>query len=130
MDIKGSNIFIDNSGRWSLGDFGSCCRIDELVTSSTTIFCLENVIGLKGKPDFDWFMLLVALVIETLPDKHQFHSVLYEKHSHFISVAKLKQLLFATGNSNLRRLFDEIIGKMPLYKDFFDDHTPVGKKEV
>lgn len=64
MDVKADNIFVDNTGCWFLGDFGSACKFGTLVHSTTSIFYPENVLRTIAVPKYDWFMLLVMLLIE------------------------------------------------------------------
>jgi serine/threonine protein kinase len=115
MDIKSSNIFVDNRGQWHLGDFGSSCSFGEIITSSTIQFCKENVIGLTGDPKYDWFMLLVTLVIETLNDKHRFRHHLYDGGNQFVSVSKLLTMVNDIADEVLRDLLFAIIEKMKAY---------------
>ena len=72
LDIKGDNIFIDANGDWFIGDFGSCKKIGECVVTTTTMFHWQKIIGEKADPCFDYYMLLVILLIELLADKHSF----------------------------------------------------------
>jgi serine/threonine protein kinase len=78
LDIKADNIFVDAEGEWVLGDFGSCKRIDQIVGSTTPLYHYERISGQKAKPAFDYYMLLVTLLIELLPDKHDFIDALTE----------------------------------------------------
>jgi len=63
MDVKGDNVFFDNSGAWFLGDFGSACMIGGRIRSSTFTF-YHGALGDVALPRYDWFMLLVLLLIE------------------------------------------------------------------
>ena len=76
MDVKGDNIFIDATGDWVLGDFGSCKRKGDIITSTTTIFYYENILGEVASEKYDYFMLFVVLMFETLSNKHSFESKL------------------------------------------------------
>jgi serine/threonine protein kinase len=73
-DVKGDNIFIDATGKWLLGDFGPCRPIGEEILSTTDMFCFCKLLGEKDHPKYDLFMLLVVLLIESLPNKHDFES--------------------------------------------------------
>eukprot|EP01035_Chromulina_nebulosa_P055479 gene55479-76010_t len=53
MDVKSDNAFIDIDGNWILGDFGKLGKEPAL-------------------PKYDYYMLFVMLLIETLEDKHSF----------------------------------------------------------
>jgi hypothetical protein len=87
------------------------------ITSSTSMFCKENVIGLVCNPHYDWFMLLVMLVVETLPDKHQFRTALNTNSSSpFVSMPKLdNSLVLGTADEGLRQLFRDIVTKIGSY---------------
>jgi serine/threonine protein kinase len=63
MDVKGDNVFFDNSGGWFLGDFGSACMIGGRIRSSTYTF-YHGAMDDVAHPRYDWFMLLVLLLIE------------------------------------------------------------------
>ena len=63
MDVKGDNVFFDNSGAWFLGDFGSACMLGDKIRTSTPTFYHAEMDGV-AHPKYDWFMLLVLLLIE------------------------------------------------------------------
>ena len=63
MDVKGDNVFFDNSSGWFLGDFGSACVIGDKIRTSTPTFYHAAIDGV-AHPKYDWFMLLVLLLIE------------------------------------------------------------------
>jgi serine/threonine protein kinase len=71
MDVKGDNVFVDNSGAWFLGDFGSACRIGEVIRTTTPTF-YHCSMGANAIPKYDWFMLLVLLLVE-LEDKDEWY---------------------------------------------------------
>jgi serine/threonine protein kinase len=81
MDVKGNNIFVDYLGNWCLGDFGSCTFTNNPVTSCSEMFYFEKVLGKPALPKYDFLMLMITLLIETLPDKHNFVSELEMKGS-------------------------------------------------
>lgn len=62
MDIKGDNIFIDGSGKWFLGDFGSCKVELEEITSFTRYFLPE--VSQKALKSYDWYLLGVTIVVQ------------------------------------------------------------------
>ena len=64
MDVKADNIFMDSDGRFFLGDFGSACKKGDDITSTTAAFYHSKIIGTKALPQYDWYMLLVTLLIE------------------------------------------------------------------
>jgi serine/threonine protein kinase len=45
MDGKASNIFVDHANYGFIGDFGSCKPIGKPITSCSTAFCWEDVLG-------------------------------------------------------------------------------------
>jgi hypothetical protein len=63
LDVKGDNIFIDQSGKWHLGDFGSCKPVGQPVTSSTPGYYPRELRGSLAAPAFDDFMLAFTLLI-------------------------------------------------------------------
>jgi serine/threonine protein kinase len=71
MDVKLDNVFFDNSG-WFLGDFGSSCKIGEPIRTTTATF-YHGAMAVGAHPRYDWFMLLVLVLIE-LGDKDQWSS--------------------------------------------------------
>jgi serine/threonine protein kinase len=115
MDIKASNIFVDGNGNWLLGDFGSTCPVGSPVTSCTRCFCKENVIGINADPKFDWFMLLVALIIETLADRHSFSEHLYDSNSQFVSINKLNGLISNIKCVSLLTTINDIVFRLGPY---------------
>ena len=70
MDVKADNIFVNLSGAWFLGDFGSACKVNNKIQSSTEVFYYERIIGQPAETKYDWFMLLVTLLRE-LGDRQQ-----------------------------------------------------------
>ena len=82
MDIKASNIFISAAdGRWYLGDFGSSKRVGEVITSSN-LHAHSNVaiVGQKAHPKYDWLMLLLVLLRESLPRKVSWMTAFCNEH--------------------------------------------------
>jgi serine/threonine protein kinase len=73
MDIKESNIFLKFEERKTvllLGDFGSSKFSSEPITSTNLDFYSKT--GLRNKPaifQYDWYMLLITLLRQTLDDK-------------------------------------------------------------
>ena len=64
MDVKGDNVFYDDKSFWFLGDFGSACRVGTAVHSTTEVFYHNEILGQPALAKYDWFMLLVMLLIE------------------------------------------------------------------
>lgn len=122
MDIKGSNICVDTSGQWLLGDFGSVCPIGSPVTSSTIFLCKENVIGLQAHPKYDWFMLLVTLMIETLEDRNAFQQFLYDnshRADNFISENRLRELIRRITCAELLSVIGSILDNLQQLDQYF-----------
>lgn len=116
MDIKGANIFVDGSGRWLLGDFGSSCPIGAQVTSCSEHFCKENTIGKPSNQKIDWFMLLVTLIVETLDNRNTFHIHLSNSDSNLIDESKLSARIHAIAHlEQLPQVINEILGRLDSY---------------
>jgi hypothetical protein len=111
LDIKGDNIFIDSDGNWVIADFGSCKLIGKPVGSTTKIFYYESLFGKPARPEFDYFMLLVVLLIETLPDKHKFSETFHDRDSIHISKEKVRKFAadFPVGIDGFSILVGEIL---------------------
>ena len=93
MDVKGSNIFIDQAGDWYLGDFGSTCNIGHKVITTTPSFYPTNLCGLPALPKYDWFMLLVTVLIELMPKKHEWATELCETQLKVVTLPRVAQAL-------------------------------------
>lgn len=95
MDVKAMNIFVDHTSHWYLGDFGSYKPIGAPVTSCTTKFCYEQVLGREAHPKYDYFMFLLMILIESLEDRREYLSVFYDapdaKNASFSKVCERAQ---------------------------------------
>ena len=87
MDVKGDNVFFDVNGVWFLGDFGSACKFDSPIRSSTEGFYHSPILRNPARPKYDWFMLLVMLLIE-LGNKEEWAKAFIEKGNH-VSEARI-----------------------------------------
>ena len=107
----GDNIFIDHDGHWLLADFGSCKFSGSAVVSTTQMFYFEKLKGVPALPKYDYFMLVVTILIETLPDKHKF-SVFYDEGATHISRTKVQSAVveLCDGEGELSVLVGEIWG--------------------
>jgi Protein kinase domain len=93
MDVKGSNILIDQAGDWYLGDFGSARDINDVVITTTPSFYPTDLCGLPALPKYDWFMLLVTILIELMPKKHMWANELCDSGRNVVTFARVKQSL-------------------------------------
>lgn len=113
MDIKGANIFIGagSGGPWHLGDFGSSRKIGDLVLSTTFFFYKEDVLGKPALPEYDWYMFLVVILIESLADKHCWTALQQESTKHICDV-KLRRLFHDMLSGELGQLLRVIADKL------------------
>ena len=68
MDIKALNIFTTNA-QWVIGDFGSSKPVGDKVTSSNLLVLRSGIT--VALPKYDWLMLLLVFLRETLSDRNQ-----------------------------------------------------------
>ncbi|KAJ1409975.1 hypothetical protein B484DRAFT_403037 [Ochromonadaceae sp. CCMP2298] len=101
LDVKGDNIFVDSDGEWVLGDFGSCKKIGEEVISTTAQFHHKKLTGEIAAPGFDFYMLLVTLLIELLPDKHAYSDALCESQGRGVVRASLQKVTAAAARAKI-----------------------------
>ena len=85
MDVKGDNVFFDSDGVWFLGDFGSACQIDSAIRSTTECFYHSPILGQPVRPKYDWFMLLVMLLIELEDNKDEWAKKFVEEGNYNVS---------------------------------------------
>ena len=110
MDVKGDNILLDGNGNWLLGDFGSCRFIGETILSTTEMFYHSKILRTPALPCHDYFMLLVVLIIESLPNKHSFEEELFDAVERRVSLVKVKEMAEKpTPSENFRQLLREIV---------------------
>ncbi|KAJ3110494.1 Serine/threonine-protein kinase Nek3 [Phlyctochytrium bullatum] len=65
MDVKSGNIFMDESGVWDLGDFGSARTPDEIVFSWTEMLTPYKIPReCKPIPSMDYVQLCVVVAVE------------------------------------------------------------------
>jgi serine/threonine protein kinase len=77
-DIKYGNIFVvDNV--WYLGDFGSMKKVGQPVTSTTFAYYRSNIIHQPAHPRVDYYMLLVVLLKQTLPEVKLAETMFYDE---------------------------------------------------
>lgn len=113
MDVKGSNIFIDQGGNWFLGDFGSTRDIGEAVITTTPSFYPTNICGLPAHPKYDWFMLLVTILIELMPKKHEWAKKLCETEAKIVTLPLVAQALQnAITSVDVSKLLKPLLSKM------------------
>jgi len=117
MDVKSMNIFVDHANNCFLGDFGSCKPIGALITSCSIAFCWKDVRNETAHPMYDYFMLLVMILIECLEDRRTYHAEFYEEGSNFVSVSKILAAAHAifeleSTPESLRNLLAELLHKL------------------
>lgn len=76
MDVKSDNVFVDAEGRWMLGDFGSCVRVNAPVTGTTREFHPLVLIGKPAQISFDYDMFAVMAAVEL--NKNRWKEELYD----------------------------------------------------
>jgi hypothetical protein len=119
LDLKGENVFCTVEGSWFIGDFGSMRPVGQPVLSTTTDYYTEDIIHKPAAFKYDWFMLLVLLVIETLNIKHKaWRAVLHRENTSFVSEVQLFRLV-------------SILKGWPVYQALFEDiETRLGTSTV
>ena len=93
MDVKGSNILIDQAGDWYLGDFGSARDVNEAISTTTPSFYPVSLCGLPAHPKYDWFMLLVTILIELMPKKQEWAKELCDTDRNVVTFPRVAQSL-------------------------------------
>jgi hypothetical protein len=68
MDVKGDNIFIRPNGDWLLGDYGSCVKAGDQITSTTKKLYPLSLMLKPADPKYDWYMLVTCLAMELIKD--------------------------------------------------------------
>ena len=89
LDVKAMNVFVDHNNHWFLGDFGSCKPLGAAITSCSTAFCWDDVIGQPAHPKYDYFMFLLMVLIECLEDRRTYIADFYEDESRHASIRKV-----------------------------------------
>ena len=115
MDVKGDNVFFDVNGVWFLGDFGSACEIDSAIRSTTEGFYHSPILRQPARPKYDWFMLLVMLLIELGDNKDVWAKTFVEEGNRNVSEALVNaevQRIIAdtTFGRDLKAVVEEIKG--------------------
>lgn len=107
MDIKADNIFVDDNKGWVLGDFGSSKRIGERITTSNLVhYARFNLTFAEEK--YDWFMLLLVLLKESMENKHDWISVLCGADGKYDAV-KIKSYIDTIHDLELQQLFRDLL---------------------
>ena len=75
MDIKADNIFIGADKSWVLGDFGSSKNRGDIVTTSNLVHFVHFPLYF-AEPKYDYFMLLLVFLKESLEKKRSWIEVL------------------------------------------------------
>ena len=72
---------MDASGQWALTDFGSCKAIGEPISSTTEMYYYKPLqqyfltAPILAHPKYDYYMLLVTLLLEGMPKKNDFKAL-------------------------------------------------------
>ncbi|KAL9645491.1 hypothetical protein ABK040_000557 [Willaertia magna] len=110
MDVKPSNIFVNENGEWSLGDFGSCVPIGSMVTSCSECYLPERVVGKHyARIGFDSYMLATSLLSLRM-DLHD----LLEESIMLVNSSKLEEIILRIQNVQLKKLVQELISEYSL----------------
>ena len=107
MDIKSDNIFIDADSSWVLGDFGSSRIIGTNITSSNLLHYVRFNLG-NAEPKYDWFMLLLVLLKETLEIKNTWLEILCGDDEKYDAELIHRYILNYEVGSPLQSLFLEL----------------------
>ena len=117
MDVKAMNIFVDHANHCFIGDFGSCKPIGKPITSCSTTFCWEDVRGQMAHPKYDYFMLLVMVLIECLEDRRTYSTTFYDVDGKFVSIPKIvaaaqSRIMLDSTPTALASLLAEVLHKV------------------
>lgn len=86
------------------------------VLSTTYSFCNVDSRGKPALPQYDWYMLLVAILIESLDNKHDWNTQLKQESSDLICDDKLKTLLSTRLEGCLGEVLRTILGRLDSYR--------------
>ncbi len=123
MDVKATNVFVDHNNLCFLGDFGSCKPVGAPITSCSINFCWKNVMGLPAHPVYDYFMLLLMLLIECLEDRREYVERFYDIGSKCASRMKVfrfaEEIIEKESPSPLSALIAEVLQKVMEFESLF-----------
>jgi hypothetical protein len=107
MDIKSDNIFVGANKSWVLGDFGSAKRIGEPITTSNLVdFAPFRLVCAEVK--FDWYMLLLTLLKESLESWDQWVTILCDENEKYNAKKINEQIRLLENGSLLQTLLLEL----------------------
>ena len=116
MDVKAMNFLVDSEAHWFLGDFGSCKPVGEPVTSCSVQFCFHDPRNKEAHPKYDYFMLLLMLLVEALVDRRCFRDLFYQpnsKHACTLLVAKhARSILNGDAPNEFKCLCHDVVNKL------------------
>jgi serine/threonine protein kinase len=116
LDIKSLNVFVSGNAQWFLGDFGACKRFGEKITASSFQFCFENNLSNAASPVYDWFMLLVMVLIESLVDRRSYTRLFYPSSeasfADYNLVVRYAESLVADNESQFGALVSELLQRL------------------
>lgn len=110
MDIKADNIFIGSDKTWVLGDFGSSKSIGAKITTSNLVHYVRYPLT-TAETIYDWFMLLLVFLKESLQEKNTWISVLCDADEKYDADRIDQYIRGLSASSQLQRLLQELQGR-------------------
>jgi hypothetical protein len=72
---SGDNIFVNSTGEWFLGDFGSCRRRDDVIRLTTEVFFYESLRGKKAEPNICFLCFWLLSLLKPFPISKFFQGI-------------------------------------------------------
>jgi len=116
LDVKSSNVFLDNNGGWYLGDFDASREIGAAIGQTTLSFYPVPLAGKRADPNIDFFHLGLMLVIEWCCKK-DFARVMGVNDK--VDIKKIREVLDQQENEPELKGF--IIGLLDKYVEFYHE---------
>ena len=112
MDVKPANVFLDVSGSWFLGDFGSMVGVGDRILSCTDMFLWDAYIATAPGParfEYDWHMLVATICCHlAAPDFETLFTALAGGRRH-VDEMKLEVFVSELRDIELRALLRELM---------------------